>query len=100
MADTSQNRYVPDYRVTPGEMLAEYLETFGMTQAELAIRTGLAKKTINEIIRGKSPITPETALKLALPWPRPTSGTTWKGSSGRTACAWPRRVACNPAWAG
>ncbi|MFH1965670.1 MAG: HigA family addiction module antitoxin [Acidobacteriota bacterium] len=58
------NRYVPDYLVTPGEVLDDYLESYGMTQAELADRTGLAKKTINEIIKAKSPITPETALKF------------------------------------
>jgi len=71
MADTMQNQYVPDYLVTPGEVLEEYLETCGMTQAELSIRTGLAKKTINEIIKGKSPITPETALKLERSLGRP-----------------------------
>jgi len=64
MAEPIQYQYSPDYIVTPGQILEEYLQAFGMTQAELAMRTGLAKKTINEIIRGKSPITPETAVKL------------------------------------
>lgn len=64
MADTMLNQYVPDYLVTPGEVFEDYLEGFDMTQAELAARTGLTKKTVNEIIKGKSPITPETALKL------------------------------------
>ena len=71
MADAMLNEYVPDYLVTPGEVLEEYLEAYGMTQAELAARTGLAKKTINEIIKGKSPITPETALKLERALSRP-----------------------------
>lgn len=57
-------KYQPDYAVPPGEILAEYLESLGMSQAELSDRTGLAKKTINEIIKGKAPLTPETALKL------------------------------------
>jgi len=64
MADTASNEYIPDYLVTPGEILEEYLEAYSMTQTELADRTGLTKKTINEIIKGKSPITSETALKL------------------------------------
>ena len=64
MTSTQINRFVPDYLVKPGEVLEEYLEDLGMTQIELADRTGLAKKTINEIIKAKSPITPETALKL------------------------------------
>jgi addiction module HigA family antidote len=66
-----KNNFIPDYLVTPGEVLSEYLEDAGMTQAELADRMGLAKKTINEIIKGKSPITPETALKLERTLGRP-----------------------------
>jgi HTH-type transcriptional regulator / antitoxin HigA len=71
MVDTTNNQYVPDYLVTPGEVLEEYLEAYGMTQAELADRTGLTKKTINEIIKGKAPITTETALKLERSLGRP-----------------------------
>lgn len=71
MVNTILNKYAPDYLVTPGEVLEEYLESYGMTQAELAARTGLAKKTINEIIKGKSPITTETALKLERSLGRP-----------------------------
>jgi addiction module HigA family antidote len=65
------NQYAPDYLVLPGEVLVEYLEAYGMTQTELAARTGLTKKTINEIIKGKSPITSETALKLERSLGRP-----------------------------
>jgi addiction module HigA family antidote len=71
MNNTRTNEYHPDYLVSPGEILNEYLEELGMTQAELANRTGLAKKTINEIIKAKSPITPETALKLERSLGRP-----------------------------
>lgn len=60
----SDNEYTPDFVSPPGETLAEKLEEFGMTQAELAARTGRPKKTINEIIKGKAPITPETALQF------------------------------------
>jgi plasmid maintenance system antidote protein VapI len=38
------------------------LEERGMSQAELALRTGTLKTTINEIINGKATITPEIAL--------------------------------------
>ncbi|MBF0552167.1 MAG: HigA family addiction module antidote protein [Deltaproteobacteria bacterium] len=71
MVSTRLNQYIPDDLVTPGEVLEDYLEAYSMTQAELATRTGLTKKTINEIIRGKSPITPETALKLERTLGRP-----------------------------
>jgi addiction module HigA family antidote len=42
----------------------ETLEAVGMSQGDLADRTGRPKKTINEIIKGKAAITPETALQL------------------------------------
>jgi addiction module HigA family antidote len=63
MADSNRNQYIPDYLVTPGEVLEEYLDACGMSQAELAARSGMAKKTIHEIIKGKVSITPDTALK-------------------------------------
>ena len=71
MNKTQPNKFVPDYLVAPGEVLEEYLEDLGMTQVELADRTGLAKKTINEIIKAKSPITSATALKLERTLGRP-----------------------------
>lgn len=59
-----QNQYNPNYASPPGETLLETLQTIGMSQAELAERTGRPKKTINEIIKGKASITPDTALQL------------------------------------
>ncbi len=71
MSNKHTNQYVPDYVVPPGEILEDYLDNLGMTQAELAARTGLTKKTINEIIKGKAPITHETALKFERALGRP-----------------------------
>ena len=64
MISRSQNEYTPDVVSTPGETMAEVLNERLMSQAELAERTGRPKKTINEIIKGKAAITPETALQL------------------------------------
>jgi HTH-type transcriptional regulator / antitoxin HigA len=64
MSEMIRNQYSPDIVCAPGETLEEILESRGMSQAELAERTGRPKKTINEIIRGKAAITPETALQL------------------------------------
>jgi len=47
-----------------GVTLSETLEALGMSQADLAERTGRPKKTINEIVKGKAAITPETALQF------------------------------------
>ena len=63
MSNPIQNQYAPDVVSPPGETLLEILEDRGMSQAELAERTGRPKKTINEIIKGKAAITPETAIQ-------------------------------------
>lgn len=64
-------QFKPDYAVPPGDVLADEMEAAQITQSELADRTGLARKTINEIVNGKSPITSETALKFEKVFPRP-----------------------------
>ena len=53
-----------DYAIPPGETLCELLEYYDMTQKDLAVRLGMAPKTINEIIKGKAPITSTTAIAL------------------------------------
>ncbi|MEN6565791.1 MAG: HigA family addiction module antitoxin [Veillonellales bacterium] len=50
--------------VPPGETLAEVLEDRGMPQNELALRTGVTSKHINEMIQGKAAISPTMALRL------------------------------------
>jgi addiction module HigA family antidote len=64
MNEQIRNQYHPDFVSPPGDTLEEILESRGMSQAEFAERTGRPKKTINEIIRGKSAITPDTALQF------------------------------------
>ena len=54
----------PDYAVPPGRTLLETIETLGMDQRELATRTGLTPKHINQIIQGAVSITQESALRL------------------------------------
>lgn len=48
----------------PGDTLAETIEIKGISQPSLAMRMGRPIKTINEIIKGKTAITPETAIQL------------------------------------
>lgn len=59
-----RNQYQPDTVTKPGFYIEEKLEELGMTQAELADRIGRTKKTVNEIVMGKAPIEPHTALQL------------------------------------
>jgi HTH-type transcriptional regulator / antitoxin HigA len=64
MTSRLTNEYAPDRVSPPGETLAETLTAQGMTQAELATRLGRPKKTVNEIVKGKTAIEPDTALQL------------------------------------
>lgn len=58
--------FEPDYAVPPGETLVETLDSLGLSQAELALRTGLTEVSISRIAKGLQPITAETANKLEL----------------------------------
>jgi addiction module HigA family antidote len=50
----------------PGEMLLEeFLKPLGITQSELAVRLGISFPRLNEIVRGRRAVTPDTALRLA-----------------------------------
>ena len=64
MSRSIQNEYSPDYVSSPGETLSETIEVLRMSQAQLAERTGRSKKMVNEIIKGKAPITPKMAIEL------------------------------------
>jgi addiction module HigA family antidote len=64
MGSQSRNQYQPDTVTPPGFYIQEKLEELGMTQTDLAGRIGRTKKTVNEIVTGKAPIEPETALQL------------------------------------
>ncbi len=50
----------------PGEMLLEeFLKPLGISQSAFAIRLGVSFPRLNEIIREKRGVTPDTALRLA-----------------------------------
>jgi addiction module antidote protein, HigA family len=50
----------------PGDTIQETINAMGMRQNELAERMGKTESKINNIIKGKEPITVSTALKLEL----------------------------------
>ena len=59
---------LPENRIPthPGEILQEqFLEPLGLTQVALAHHLGVPVQRINEIVRGKRGVTPETAWLLA-----------------------------------
>ena len=64
MATAAIDEYRPDYAVPPGLVLEERLEAHGISQAEFARRCGRSAKLISEIIAGKAPIEPRTAIQF------------------------------------
>jgi addiction module HigA family antidote len=59
---------LPSHRIAthPGQiLLQEFLEPLGLTQAELARALTIPLNRVNEVVRGKRGVTPETALLLA-----------------------------------
>ncbi len=62
--ETESNAYRPDYAVSPGSIVAEHLEAYGISHAEFARRCGRSAKLISEIIAGKAPVEPRTALQF------------------------------------
>jgi antitoxin HigA-1 len=53
--------------IHPGEiLLEEFLLPMKITQTRLAEDTGISLEEINRIVEGKSPITPNSALRLSL----------------------------------
>jgi antitoxin HigA-1 len=59
---------LPSHRIAthPGViLLQEFLEPKGLTQVELARALSIPLNRVNELVRGKRGVTPETALLLA-----------------------------------
>jgi addiction module HigA family antidote len=45
--------------------LEEFVKPLGISQSALAVRLGVSFPRLNEIIRGKRGVTPDTSLRLA-----------------------------------
>jgi HTH-type transcriptional regulator / antitoxin HigA len=56
--------FQPDWRVHPGETLAEALDERGITQTYLAWATGYSLKHVNRVIKGHHPINATMAVRL------------------------------------
>ena len=50
----------------PGYFLdTRYLKPLGLTQVALADALGISRRRVNELVRGRRGVTPDTALRLA-----------------------------------
>jgi HTH-type transcriptional regulator/antitoxin HigA len=61
---TVKHRYEPSQAAPPGRLVQEYLDALDISARELGRRCGRSAKLVVEIIAGKAPIEPETALQL------------------------------------
>ena len=59
---SKQNEYFPDEVTHPGETLSERLEELNIGSKEFAIKTGKPEKTISQVLKGASAITPDMAV--------------------------------------
>jgi HTH-type transcriptional regulator / antitoxin HigA len=64
MTKDEELRYEPEQATPPGASLRATLNKLGMTQVELAARSGLSLKHVNQVIQGVAPLTHDTALLL------------------------------------
>jgi len=68
ITERSAGRRLPTQRppTHPGEMLAEeFLKPLELTRTALARHLDISYSRLNKIIRGRSPVTPDTALRLS-----------------------------------
>ncbi len=65
MTNVSSSRAnTPDHASPPGDLVQEYLEHLGISARELARRCGRSGKLMAEIVSGRAPLEPATALQL------------------------------------
>lgn len=59
------NELIPAYTPSPGEILKMELEARGWSQRQFSTILGKPAQAVNEIVRARKQITPETALRIA-----------------------------------
>jgi HTH-type transcriptional regulator/antitoxin HigA len=64
MASDATYTFKPDVVPCPGETIKEVLDERGITQKDFALRLGRTEKNVSQLVNGKAPITPETAIEL------------------------------------
>ncbi len=62
---TDSSTFTPDWISPPGDTIEDLLEERGWTKAEFAGRTGFTPKHVNELVKGRVPITPDAADRLS-----------------------------------
>lgn len=58
--------FAPEWAESPGAILKNELDSRSMSQADLAARTGISTKHLNQVIKGLAALSGEMAIKLEL----------------------------------
>jgi len=64
MAKNIKSAFMPNYAIPRGETLKETIQSMGVTRAQVAQQIGRPKKTLDQIMQGKVPVTHDTAIQL------------------------------------
>lgn len=57
--------FTPDWVLPPGDTILDLIDERGWTQAALATRVGFSHKHVNQLVKGKVPLTEQAASRLA-----------------------------------
>ncbi len=60
----TESAATPDWVSPPGDTIQDIIEEKGWTQASLAERLGYSEKHVNQLIKGKVPLTEDAAIRL------------------------------------
>lgn len=71
MTKSNEGQIQMNYKVSPGEIIAEYIEASGITQHQLAVDMKMSDEDVDKLITGKMTITPDIANELAVVLARP-----------------------------
>jgi len=61
-----RREFEPDWAVHPGELLRETLDDHKLSQVWLARQTGTTPKHVNQVVRGRVPVTAAFAVAVAV----------------------------------
>ena len=88
--------YEPDYAVPPGRTLQETIDALEMDQRELAKRTGLSVKHVNQVIEGVASITQDNQFAANFLIPPNRAGELAKLKSSADVQAFARSLGIAP----
>ncbi|WP_024286696.1 helix-turn-helix domain-containing protein [Cellulomonas sp. KRMCY2] len=60
------SEFAPDWAVPPGRLIQRELSAAGFTQTDVAARTNISAKHLNQVLHGHVPLSPDVAVSLEM----------------------------------